>query len=165
MAFKALTLGEIGSLQPRLEKLDMAAENISAGQLCVLIDGNVTIATAANESDQTVVVAVESKDNSGGSAGDLQILCAMPGTIVAVQTKTTLNPQDYVKVSATAGMVDEHVTATDAIDLMVGRYVSKDTGVFVRATSTPFAETLSGDEDPPGDAAVDDIVFIILKER
>lgn len=166
MGFQALQLGETARPHPKVEYLPMAAENIARGTVCVVDDGNVTIATtaltAAAVANRTCV-AIESVDNSGGSAGDLNIGVVFAPEIVAVQTKTALNPGDFLKV-VTAGTVSELVD-TDDLDIKVGAYVGKEAAVFSRASTTPFQETLSAGIVPDQDAAIDDIVWIQLIDK
>ena len=145
--------------------IGMAAENIPAGTVCAVIDGVATIATTANSAGEVIGVSVESVDNSGGSPGDLNIKLVLSNCLVAVQTRTALQPLDGVKVSTTAGDVDEFVAGTDDEDLKIGRYRGVEGAVFARAAGTPFRETLSAGNVPEQDAAADDIVWIELLDR
>jgi len=143
----------------------MAAENIPRGTVVAIIDGVATIATTANSAGEAIGVSVESVDNSGGAPGDLNIGVVLSNCLVAVQTRTALNPLDGVKVSTTAGDVDEFVAGVDDEDLKIGRYRGIEGAQFARAAGTPFRETLSAGIVPDQDAAIDDIVWIELLDR
>jgi len=164
MGFQALTAGETGEINPTIESFDMAAENIAKGKACYLIDGNVTIATVALSGiGHAPFVPVEAKDNSGGAAGDLQIAGVGHDQVVSLTLTTgPVDPGEYVKIGATAGEVIKFVITTDAEDLIYAQYLNKETGVFARATSTPFRETLTGDEIKPQILNTGDIGFFRL---
>jgi len=166
MGFASLAKGQTTrEKEPvQVDYLPCAAENIPRGTLCIVEEGNVTIATTTNYVGNRVCASVESVDNSGGAAGDLNIGVVFPKVLVALQTSSTLNPGDYVKVSGTAGQVEEFVdgTGNDDKDLMVGVYRGKEGAVFARAGTTPYRETLSAGIVPEQDAAVNDIVWVEL---
>ena len=166
MGFQSIQKGETARPHQIVEYYPQAAENITRGTVCVVDDGNVTIATTALTAAAVanrVCVAVEDVDNSGGSAGDTNIGVVFAPAIVAVQTKTALNPGDFVKV-VTAGTVSELVD-TDDLDIKVGAYLGKEGAVFARAAGTPFRETLSDGIVPDQDAAIDDTVWIQLIDK
>jgi len=123
----------------------MAAQNILKGVASVQIVGVITIATSANVAQNAPFVPIESKDNSAGSPGDLEIRGVGPGQPVALTAATDVTeifPGDYVQISDTdAGQVEEWDKATN--DLRYARYWGKEAAVFSRAAGTPFNELLS----------------------
>lgn len=166
MGFQALQLGETAEPNPKIDYIKLDAIAVTRGQVCVVDDGIVKVATAALTAANVanrVCVAIEDVDNSGGSAGDLNVGVVFSKTIVAVQTKTALNPNDFLKV-VTAGTVSELVD-TDDLDIKVGVYRGKEGAVFARAGTTPFAETLSDGDKPQQDAAIDDIVWMEILDK
>lgn len=124
---------------------NMAAQNILKGTACVQILGVVTIATSANAAQNSPFVPVETKDNSAGSPGDLEIkgvVADQPVALTAATDVTEIFPGDLVQISDTdAGQVEEWDKATN--DLRYARYWGKEAGVFSRNSSTPFEELLS----------------------
>jgi len=164
MVFQALTAGETGEIKPEIESYDMAAENIAKGKACYLVDGNVTLATAALSGiGHSPFVPTESKDNSGGSPKDLQIGGVGFGQVVSLTLTTgPLDPGEYVKIGATTGEVIKFVITTDAEDLIYAQYLGKETGIFARAAGTPFRETLTGDAITPAILATGEVGFFRL---
>jgi hypothetical protein len=153
------------SIPPDVHYLPMAAQNIQKGKACVVIDGIVTLATQANSAGRSPFVPIEDVDNSGGNAGDKVIGGVGPKQRVTVETTDALKPFDYVKISATTGKVMKFVSGTDDVDLIYGRYITKEGAVFSRDTNSPYAETLSGGQKPLLDAAANDVVVIELVDR
>lgn len=123
----------------------MAAQNISKGIACVQILGVVTIATSGNVANNSPFVPVQSKDNSTGAPGDLEIrgvTADQPVALTAASDTVEIFPGDLVQISDTeAGKVEDwNKTAND---LRYARYWGKEAGVFSRAGATPFEELLS----------------------
>ncbi len=167
MVFQALTAGETGEINPKVDSYDMAAENIAKGKACFIVAGFVTLATSALAADDhPPFVPHESKDNSGGSPGDLQIGGVGDGQVITLTLTTgPLDPGEYAKIGATTGEVIRYVTGTDAEKLIYAQYLGKDTGVFARAGSTPFRETLSGSSIKPEILATGEVgYFRVLKK-
>lgn len=123
----------------------MAAQNIPKGTASLNIAGNITIATAALVTSgipHSPFVPVESKDNSGGSTGDLEIRGVVPGQMVALTATTgPIQPGTYVQIGATAGQVIAWVG--DNNQKRYARYFGKEAGVFSRGSGGPFIEDLS----------------------
>lgn len=165
--YQAYVAGMTMSIPPEIFYLPMAAQNITAGLLCVVIAGNVTIMTTSNgnAAGQARCVAVQSVDNSGGTLGSQNIGVVMARQRVTVTTDTALERGDYVKGSTTtAGHVEKFVAGTDDPDLIVGKYLTEESAVFARSATTPYTETLSGGQIPLLNAASGDIVIIELQE-
>jgi hypothetical protein len=103
-----------------------AATTLTVGKLVALdASGN---AVAATNSVGTIArglfVAVETQDNSAGSAGDLQIRCAIGNTYVYVEAGGAIVVGEAVKADANS----DAVTATTilAAETHVGRYIAHE---------------------------------------
>src|SRR3990167_1964675 len=144
--YQAFAAGDVVSLNFIAEYYPINAVALVKGNLLVKIGAsNLAIAPTTAVAGSKYFVAIESKDNSGGSAADLSIGVAKAGDIVGVITTTALIAGDPVKSSTSiAGRVEKFIVGTDAEGLKVGYYVGKEAGVFARSGSTPYAETLSG---------------------
>jgi len=122
-----------------------AAENIAKGTPCFQVDGVITITTnTLATGNYAPFVPVESKDNSGGSIGDLEIRGVVPGQMVAMELKTgTLNPGDYVQVNTVnAGQIIPWAKTSN--QRRYARYFGREAGVFSRGNlAADFAENLS----------------------
>ena len=151
MPFQPLTAGETGEINPRVESYDMSAANIAKGKACFIVAGFVTLATTAlAAANHPPFTPHESKDNSSGSPGDLQIGGVGEGQVISLTLTTgPLDPGEYAKIGATTGEVIRYVTGTDASNLIYAQYLGKETGVWARAGTTPFRETLSGSAIKP----------------
>ena len=103
-----------------------AATTLTVGKLVALdASGN---AVAATNSVGTIArglfVAVETQDNSAGSAGDLQIRCAIGNTYVYVEAGGAIVVGEAVKADANS----DAVTATTilAAEVHVGRFIAHE---------------------------------------
>lgn len=164
MPFQALTAGETGEINPKIDSYDMAAENIAKGKACFIVAGFVTLATAALAADDhPPFTPHEAKDNSGGSAGDLQIGGVGIGQVITLTLTTgPLDPGEFAKIGATTGEVIRYVTGTDAEKLIYAQYLGKDTGLWARSATTPFRETLSQSSIKPEILATGEIGYFRL---
>lgn len=161
--FQNFIAGMPMSIPPKVELFTLSNINLVKGRVCATdTAGHIVLATASMEGEN-FCVNIEAVDNSGGSAGDLRVtVVTAPGQQVTVQTKGILSNGDPVKVSATAGMVELFVVGTDPEGEKVGTYIGVEPGLYEKDSSTPFAESYTGDFTSR-DAAVDDIVIIELK--
>jgi len=121
-----------------------AAENIPKGTPCFQVDGVITITTnTLATGNYAPFVPVETKDNSGGSIGDLEIRGVGPLQQVAMELESgTLNPGDYVQVN-TSGSGELIPWTKAANERRYARYFGREAGVFSRDGTTPFSEDLS----------------------
>lgn len=167
MVFQALTAGETGEINPTVESFGMAVENIAKGKACFLIAGFITLATTAlATAGHPPFVPTEAKDNSGGSAGDLNMAGVGVNQVVSLTLTTgPLDPGEHVKIGGTTGEVIRFVTGTDDEDIIYATYLNKETGIFNRASSTPFRETLAGDEKAPQILATGEVGFFRLSSK
>ena len=103
-----------------------AATSLTVGKL-VALDGSGN-AVAATNSVGTIArglfVAVESVDNSGGSAGDLQIRCAIGNTYVYVEAGGAIKVGEAVKADANSDCVV--ATAILGAETHVGRFIGHE---------------------------------------
>jgi len=104
-----------------------AATSLTVGKL-VALDGSGN-AVAATNSVGTIArglfVAIESVDNSGGSAGDLQIRCAVGNTYVYVEAGGAIRVGEAVKADTNS----DAVTGGSGIlstEVHAGRYIAHE---------------------------------------
>ncbi len=139
--------GDTPDLNDALLSRGIAAINLQRGQACFIKSGVVTVAVVADAiAGFGAFVPVESVDNSGGSPGDLEASGITPDQRVALaaeDSSATLQPGDFVKISATAGEVELFVVTTDDQRLKYARYLGKEAALLDRDASTPFGETLT----------------------
>jgi len=135
-----------------LSRVVPTSENINRGQACVIIAGDVTVATAALVLDgYTPFVPIETVDNT--TTGDLPISGVGPTQRVAlgVITTSTINPGDIVKVSDTqivseGGFVElwsAGDTGADDNRAKYARYLGREAALLVKSGPSDFIETLS----------------------
>ena len=103
-----------------------AATSLTVGKLVALdASGN---AVAATNSVGTIArglfVAIESVDNSGGSAGDLQIRCAVGNTYVYVEAGGAIVVGEAVQADANSDAVS--ATAILSGEVHVGRFIAHE---------------------------------------
>lgn len=153
------------SIPPEVQYLPMAAQNLLAGEACVVIEGYVTRATSSNQAGHAPFVPIESVDNSGGAAGDKTIGGVGAKQRVTVLTTSALEPFNYVKISSTAGKVQKFIPVTDNQDLIYGKYLTKEGAIFSRSATTPYTESLSGGQKPLLSASANDVVVIELEDN
>lgn len=125
-----------------------ASLNLARGNACVLVDGNITLATLAlMAAGHAPFVPIESVDNSAGAAGALEasgVEAPQRVALLVEASSTALNPGDFVKPSNNAdGTVERWIPTTDAHFEKYAKYLGKEAAVFDRATTTPFSETLT----------------------
>ena len=109
-----------------LQSFNMTAVSITQGQ-CVALDANgrVVLATASvGTVARGIFVAVESVDNSAGSAGDLEIRCAIGNTYVYCTSGGTIKVGETVKATASGEVVA--ATGIFAAETHVGRYIGHE---------------------------------------
>ena len=84
-------------------------------------------------------------DNSGGADGDEEVSGVSADQRVALAVEVgsaNLNPDDYVKISATDGQVSRW-TVADPAESKYARYLGKEAALLDRNASTPYDETLT----------------------
>lgn len=164
--YQALVPGMTMSIPPEVFYIGMKAQLISAGDCCVVIAGVVTKATAnsANRVGVAPFVPIQTIDNSGGTDGSKTIGGVGGGQRITVTTDATLHPFDYVKIGTTDGHVTQFVAGTDNVNLVYGKYITKESAVFSRGASPPYQETLSAGMVPLINAAASDVVIIELAQ-
>ena len=125
----------------------VAAQSITRGIACFVKAGVVTIAAVADAiAGYAAFVPTASVDNSGGSAGDEVVDGVSAPQRVALDVligSADLNPDDYVKISATDGLVEKWVEAVDDQRLKYARYLGIEAALLDRNTSSPYDETLT----------------------
>jgi hypothetical protein len=139
--------GDTPDLNDGLLSRSIDAANIQRGVACFIKAGIVTIAAVADAlAGYTAFVPIESVDNSGGAPGDLEASGVTANQRVALEVlagSATLNPGDYVKISATPGLIELFVVTTDVLGLKYARYLGKEAALLDRNTASPYDETLT----------------------
>jgi len=139
--------GDTPDLNDGLLSRSIDAVNLQRGVATFIKAGIVTIAAVADAvAGYTAFVPVESVDNSGGSPGDLEASGVVAPQRVALDVligSATLNPGDYVKISATPGLVDLFVVAVTDQRAKYAKYLGKEAALLDRNAATPFDETLT----------------------
>jgi len=124
----AATIGQLArSTGIEIQSFNVAAStSLTVGKLVALnASGH---AVAATNSVGTIArglfVAVESVDNSSGSAGDLQIRCAVGNTYVYCEAGGAIKVGEAVKADANSDCVV--ATAILGAETHVGRYIAHE---------------------------------------
>lgn len=124
-----------------------AATNLTRGIASFVKAGFVTIAAVADAAaGYAPFVPTASVDNSGGADGDENVSGITADQRVALDVligSDDLNPDDFVKISATPGLVERWVPAVDADNLKYARYLGVEAALLDRNTASPYDETLT----------------------
>jgi len=167
--------GDTPDLNDGLLSRDVAAAlNLARGNACVLVSGSITLATIAlTSAGNAPFVPVESVDNTGGAAGDVEasgVVAPQRVALLVEASSATIFPGDYVKPSSNAdGTVERWVPTTDDDHEKYARYLGKEAALLDRDAVTPFDETLTvgivPDQDlVPTAAAADNVGWFQLVE-
>lgn len=155
--------GDTPDLNDGQQSIRMAAQNIPRGALSSVIAGIVTVATPANSIDNSRFVPIESKDNSTGSPGDLEIKgvsAPQKVALISADTGVTINVGDFVQVSTTNnGEVELATTGAK-----VARYLGKEAALLDTNLSTPFDQSLTEGVVPDEPLIAGDIGWFQLIE-
>lgn len=139
--------GDTPDLNDGLLSRKADAANITRGIATFVKAGIVTIAAVADAvAGYAPFVPVQSVDNSGGSPGDLPISGIGSNQRVALDVligSAALEADDFVKISATPGLVDKWVPAVDDERAKYAKYLGKEAALLNRNPATPFDETLT----------------------
>ncbi len=168
MAFGTTGAGTITKEQTLLSirRFSIAASTtITKGEVCNPdASGDLVTSTTGIVAEVPHYVALETVDNSSGSASDLFCPVAVAGHYVTVIAGDTIEPGEWVVASAgTAGEVRAYVIGTHAVNQIVGTYVGKEGGSIAKAASTPYAETFTDSADfNPVPCADNDVIEILL---
>lgn len=168
MAYGTTSAGTITKEQTlhSIRRLPVAASTtITKGNVCELNVNGELITSPTTQTDNVAhYVALETVDNSTGAANDLYCPVAVRGHFVTVIADGTIEAGNQVKVSgSTAGQVVLAAHGTDDKNLVVGIYWGKEGGVYAKAGTTPYAESLSDGADfEPAAAADGDVIEVEL---
>jgi hypothetical protein len=139
--------GDTPDLNDGMLSRGVAAESITRGIASFVKAGFVTIAAVADAiAGYAPFVPTASVDNSGGAAGDEVVSGVSADQRVALDIligSADLNPDDFVKISATPGLVERWVPAVDDQRAKYARYLGIEAALLDRNTATPFDETLT----------------------
>ena len=121
----------------------MGAENITKGTKCFIVGGFVVTTVAANNTfPVTPCVPTESKDNSTGAPGDLELRVMLPGQMVALLGSGIFTVGQYGTITGTDVITALSETAINTTR-KYSRYMGKEGAIFARDGTTPYTETLS----------------------
>lgn len=124
-----------------------ASTNLSRGIASFVKAGFVTIAAVADAAaGYAPFVPTASVDNSGGADGDENVSGITADQRVAIGVligSADLNPDDFVKISTTPGLVERWVPTTDDQRLKYARYLGIEAALLDRNTVSPYDETLT----------------------
>lgn len=130
-----------------LSRLIVAGLNLQRGMACVLVGGEISLATLTLLADgHAPFVPVESVDNTADGEEASGVESNQRVALLAVASSAALAPGDFVKPAAAAnanGEVERWIPGTDAHFEKYAKYLGKEAAVFDRDTTTPFSETLT----------------------
>ena len=143
----AATAGQLArSTGIEIQSFNVAAStSITRGQTVALeASGNAVLATnSVGTIARGLFVAIETVDNSSGSAGDLEIRCAVGNTYVYATAGGAIKVGEAVKADSASKVVA--ATGILAAETHIGRYIGHE-----------------NEEAEPTDAANGDIVIVRL---
>jgi len=164
-ATRQLTAGDTPDLNDGVKSYPMGVFNIARGNPCYIDSADGFVKQSATFSDyknQARFVPVESKDNSGGSGGDLEIKGVLAPQLIALKVTTALVfPGEFVRPAA-IGSVEK---ADAANDVIYARAIGSEGALFDRDGSTPFGETLTPGVVPEQSIAINGIGWFQLVEN
>jgi len=137
--------GDTPDLNDGLLSREADDDNIDRGELCLLIGGLVTVATATLATDANAVfVPIESVANAGPLGLPISGVTAPQRVALraGADSNITFFPGAYGKVSNVDGVVEPMVD-NDADNLRVVRYLGKEAALLDKAGTPTFAESLS----------------------
>tara|TARA_R110002020_G_scaffold64430_5_gene170999 strand:+ start:11961 stop:12398 length:438 start_codon:yes stop_codon:yes gene_type:complete len=142
----AATAGQLArSTGIEIQSFNVAAStSITRGQLVMLnASGHAVLATTAGTVARGVFVAVETVDNSSGSAGDLEIRCATGNTYVYATAGGAIKVGETVKADANSKCVV--ATAIFGSETHCGRYIGHE-----------------NEESDPTDCVLNEVIIVRL---
>lgn len=121
----------------------IAAQNRAKGDACQMKGGFLQQALVADILlPLSPVVPTESKDNSTGSPGDLEMRVIGAGQIIALLGSGIFFVGQYARVTGN-GVITAIPEVANTTHRKYARYIGKEGAIFARASGTPFTETLS----------------------
>ncbi len=143
----------------------MAAQNIPKGTSCQMQSGFLQIAELTDILvPLSPAVPTESKDNSGGTAGDLEQRVITAGQMIAMVGSGIFFVGQYARITADGVITAIPDTVANTTHRKFARYVGKEGAVFQRGGSTPFVEDLSSGIVPDENLADTEIGWFQLVE-
>lgn len=122
----------------------MAAQNRTKGDVCQMQNGFLQQALVADILlPLSPVVPTESKDNSGGSAGDLEMRVIGAGQIIALLGSGVFFVGQYAEITGNGVITALNDMLSNTTHRKYCRYIGKEGAVFARKATTAFDETLS----------------------
>jgi len=123
----------------------VAALNLARGNACVLVGGDITLATIAlTIAGNAPFVPIESVDNTGGGLEASGVAAPQRVALLVEASSLAIDPGEYVKPSNNGdGTVEKWVAGTDSDQQKYARYLGKEAALLNRNSSTPFDETLT----------------------
>ncbi len=153
-----------------LSRTIVDALNLARGQACVLVDGEITIATISLlTAGHAAFVPIESVDNTSDGLEASGVEAPQRVALEVKISTTALNPGDFVKPASVAGTVEKWIPTTDAHFEKYAKYLGKEAALLDRASATPFDETLTAGIVPdqtltPGTVTTENVGWFQLLE-
>jgi len=144
----------------------MNNENIAKGDITQMKAGFLQEALAADTAfPLSPAVATESKDNSAGAPGDLQIRVITAGQMIALLASSDPFTVGQYAIIGADGIIENLVeTIPNTTQRKYARYVGKEGAIFVRDGNPPFTETLSVGIVPDQNLAIGEVGWFELVE-
>jgi hypothetical protein len=141
-----------------------ASTTITKGEVVTIVSGYAITSPTTQVAGSEYYVAIETVSNASGASGDAYVRCARRGHFVTVVADGAIKYGDPVKAStSTAGQVIAFVKGTDAEGLKIGVYTGREGGTIAKASTSPYAETITDAASFAVTAAADgDIIEIEL---
>lgn len=140
------------------------SQNLVKGEPCFIVNGFVVAAaTTENDAPTVPVVPTESKDNSTGGDGDLEIRVVLPGQIIALTAGGAFTVGQYATILTTSTITALANTATN-ITRKYARYIGKEAAIFSIDGTTPFDQSLSTGIVPDQSLADTEVGWFMLVE-
>ena len=142
----------------------MAADTSTQGTPCYIVGGFVVTATTAENNAPTVpVVPTESKDNSAGSPGDLEIRVILPNQPVALTGSGAFTVGQYATILS-SGVITALANSATNTTRKFARYMGKEAAIFSIGGTTPFDQSLSSGIVPDQSLADTEVGWFTLVE-
>ena len=128
-----------------LSRLIVNTLQLQRGNACVLVAGEITIATQSlTVAGHTPFVPIESVDNTNDGLEASGVTAPQRVALLVEASSSPLAPGEYVKASSGAdGTVERWVPSTGDQREKYARYLGKEAGLLDRAVADPFDETLT----------------------
>lgn len=163
---RAIQAGDTPTLDDLGVSVPMGAtQNLAKGDVCYISGGVVIAALATDVLDPLVsCIPTESKDNSTGGAGDLEIRVILPNQVVAIKGDSIFTVGQYGGISVDNELIAISQAAQNTTINKFARYLGKEAAIFAIDGTTPFDQSLSTGIVPDQNLADTEIGWFVLTE-